>query len=96
MNENKPSTYTQNKKLIGDWKDKKNYLCHYRMLKFLIKQGVIVNKVMIHEIISFRQTKWLKIYISFNTQNGTELKMNLKKTSINYLITHLWKNNGKF
>ena len=94
MNENKPNTYTQNKKLIGDWNDKKNYLFHYRMLKFLIKQGVIVNKV--HEIISFRQSKWLKIYISFNTQNGTELKMKLKKTSIKYFITHLRKNNGKF
>ena len=74
MKENKPNTYTQNKKLIGDWNDKKNYLFHYRMLKFLIKQGVIVNKV--HEITSFRQSKWLKIYTSFNTQNGTELKMN--------------------
>ena len=49
-----------------------------------------------HEMISFRQSKCLKIYISSNTQNGTELKMNLKKTSINYLKTHLWKNNGKF
>ena len=36
MKENKPNTYTQNKKLIGDWNDKKNYLFHYRVLKFLI------------------------------------------------------------
>ena len=42
-----------------------------------------------HEMISFRQSKCLKIYISSNTQNGTELKMNLKKTSINYLKTHI-------
>ena len=29
----KPDTYTQTKKLISDWSDKKNYLVHYRMLK---------------------------------------------------------------
>ena len=32
MNENKPNAYTQNRKLISDWTDKKNNLIHYRML----------------------------------------------------------------
>ena len=30
----KPDTYTQTKKLICDWSDKKNYLVHHRMLQF--------------------------------------------------------------
>ena len=30
MNEIKPDSYTQCKKLICDWTDKKNYLIHYR------------------------------------------------------------------
>ena len=36
MKEIIPDTYTQNKKLFCDWSDKKNYLIHYRMLKFYI------------------------------------------------------------
>ena len=34
MKEIKPDNYIQTKKLICDWSDKKNYLVHYRMLKF--------------------------------------------------------------
>ena len=61
-----PKNYVSHKKLICDWTDKKNYLIHYRMLKFYIKYGIIVNKV--HNIISFKQSNWLKEYIEFNTQ----------------------------
>ena len=49
MKENLPNTYIQNKKLICDWSDKKNYLIHYRMLKFYVRHGMIVDKV--HDII---------------------------------------------
>ena len=49
----KGDSYTACKKLICDWTDKKNYLVHYRMLKFYVKHGMIVEKV--HEVISFKQ-----------------------------------------
>ena len=52
MKEIKPDTYIQTSKLICDWSDKKNYLIHYRMLKFYIRHGMIIDKV--HEIISFK------------------------------------------
>ena len=61
MKENKPDTYTQTKKLICDWSDKKIYLIHYKMVKFFIRHGMIVNKV--HNIILFKQSKWLEKYI---------------------------------
>ena len=67
----KPDTYTQTSKLICDWTDKKNYLVHYRMLKFYIRHGMIVAKV--HDIISFRQSRWLEKYINFNTQKKIKL-----------------------
>ena len=66
MNEIKPDSYTQCKKLICDWTDKKNYLIHYRMLKFYVRHGMIVDKV--HEIISFKQSKWLNKYINFHAK----------------------------
>ena len=67
-----PDTYTQTKKLICDWFDKENYLIHYRMLKFYIRHGMIVEKV--HALISFKQSRWLEKYISFNTQKRNKAK----------------------
>ena len=66
MKEIKPGTYTQTKKLICDWSDKKNYLVHCRMLQFYDRHGMVVDRV--HEVISFKQCKWLEKYISFNTR----------------------------
>ena len=48
----KPDTYTQTEKLIYDWSDKKNFLVHYRMLKFYVRYGMIVEKV--HSVSSFK------------------------------------------
>ena len=77
MNEIKPDNYTSTKKLIYDWSDKKNYLIHYRMLKFYIKHGMIIDKV--HNIISFRQSRWLEKYISFKTQKRNKAKNDFEK-----------------
>ena len=70
MKEIIPDTYTQNKKLICDWSDKKNYLIHYRMLKFYIRHGMIVD--IVHDIISFKQSRWLEKCINFNTQKRNQ------------------------
>ena len=77
IKEIKPDTYIQTKKLICDFSDKKNYLVHYRMLKFYIRHGMIVDKV--HHIISFRQSRWLEKYISFNTQKRNQAVNDLEK-----------------
>ena len=55
MRENIPDTFTQTKKLVCDWFDKRNFLIYYSMLKFYVRYGMIVDKV--HEIISFKQSK---------------------------------------
>ena len=77
MKEIKPDTYIQSSKLICDWSDKKNYLVHYRMLKFYIRHGMIIDKV--HDIISFKQSRWLEKYISFNTQKRNKAKNEFEK-----------------
>ena len=51
----KPDTYTQTKKLICDWSDLKNYLIHYRMLKFYMRHEMKFERV--HNIISIKQSK---------------------------------------
>ena len=77
MKEIKPDTYIQTSKLICDWSDKKNYLIHYRMLKFYIRHGMIVDKV--HDIISFKQSRCLEKYINFNTQKRDEAVNDFEK-----------------
>ena len=72
MKKSKPDSYTQIKKLICDWSEKKNYLIHYRMLKFYIRHGMEVEKV--HTVISFKQRKWSEKYINFNTQKRNKAK----------------------
>ena len=61
MKQIKPMKYTKSKKLICDWTDKKIYLVHYRMLKFYIRHGMVIEKI--HEIISFKQSKWLEKFM---------------------------------
>ena len=72
MKESKPDTYIQTKKLICDWSDTKDYLVHYRMIIFYVRHGMIVEKF--HNVISFKQSRWLEKYISFNTQKRNKPK----------------------
>ena len=91
MNKMKPKNYTKSKKLISDWTDKKKYLIHYRMLKFYIRHGMIVEKI--HEIISFKQTKRLESYNSFNTQKRNKAKNEFEKDFFKILVNAAF---GKF
>ena len=91
MNTIKPENYTKSKKLICDWTDKKKYLIHYKMLKFYVRHGMIVEKI--HEIISFKQSKWLEGYIGFNTQKRNKAKNNFEKDFFKLLVNAAF---GKF
>ena len=84
INKIKPENYTKSNKLICDWTDKKKYLIHYRMLKFYVRHGMIVEKI--HEIISFKQSKWLESYISFNTQKRNKAKNDFEKDFFKLLV----------
>ena len=46
--------------------DKKEYVCHYRNLKFYLKKGMRLKKI--HRILQFNQSPWLEPYIQLNTQ----------------------------
>jgi len=59
-------------KLIMDLCDKKNYVIHYRMLQLALKHGLILRKV--HRVLGFRQSRWLKTYIDYNTVKRKEAK----------------------
>ena len=89
MNKNKSNTYSQIRKWKGDWSDKKIYLIPYRMLKFYVRHGKIVEKV--HEITSFKQCKWLEKYISFNTQKRNQAVKEFEKDFFKILINAVYE-----
>ena len=47
--------------LIGHFYDHKNYVCHLRMLKFMLELGVLVTKV--HRVLKFNQSCYMKDFI---------------------------------
>ena len=77
MKKDIPDTYTQTKKLLCDCSDKKNYLIHYRMLKFYVIHGMKVERL--HNVISIKQRKWLEKNISFNTKKRNQAKNDFEK-----------------
>ena len=62
----KPKNNVSHSKLVCDWTDKKRCLVHYRLLKIYVRLGMVIEEV--HEVISFKQSKWLEKYIIFITQ----------------------------
>ena len=62
----KPKNNVSHSKLVCDWTDKKRCLVHYRLLKIYVRHGMVIEEV--HEVISFKQSKWLEKYIIFITQ----------------------------
>ena len=77
MDLNKPESYDKCRKLICDWTDKQKYFVHYRLLKFYVKHGIEIMKV--HEVISFKQKKWLQKYIDYNTQKRNKTNDGFEK-----------------
>ena len=57
-------------KLTPNLISKKNYVVHYRNLKYYLSQGLIFKKV--YRILEFKQSAWMKPYIHFNTQKREE------------------------
>ena len=55
------------------------------MLKFFVRHGMIVEKI--HELVSFKQSKWLEKYINFINQKRSQAVNDLEKISVNYSIT---------
>ena len=53
-------------KLIPNLLPKKNYVVHYKNLKYYLSKGWILAKV--HKILEFKQSAWMKSYIDFDTE----------------------------
>jgi hypothetical protein len=73
----KNGSYRGSDKLIPHLFEHKNYVLHYRNLKFIRQLGIKITKV--HRILSFDQSQWLKPYIDFNTEKRQQAKNEFEK-----------------
>ena len=67
----------KDEKLMLTQFNKNKYILHYRLLKFYLRQGMELKKV--HRIIKFKQSKWLKPYIEFNTNQRMKATTDFEK-----------------
>ena len=65
------------KKLIPNLFNKDNYVIHYRHLKLLVELGIEV--IELHNVLEFRQERFLSDFIMFNTQKRSESKLTYEK-----------------
>ena len=72
-----PDKYKGGDELVPHLYYHKNYVIHYRNLKFLVELGVEVRAI--HKVLSFEQSTWLKPYIDFNTEKRKEGKHEFEK-----------------
>ena len=73
----RPPNSSKSKKLILDQNNKYENPIHYRMLKFVVKMGVKVNKV--HRTIKFKQDYIIRDYIELKTKMRAEAKTEPEK-----------------
>ena len=64
-------------KLLTTLYDKKKYMIHERYLKLALVNGLKLSYI--HNVIRFKQAKFMKSYIDFNTQKRTEAKNEFEK-----------------
>ena len=64
-------------KLVPNLHDKKKYICHHRILKLYEKLGIKITKI--HRGIKFTEKKWMKKYITLNTNMRINAKTKFEK-----------------
>ena len=74
LHENSSGTVS---KLIPTLNKKTNYVLHYQNLKLYQSLGLKPTKI--HRVLEFKQRKWLKSYIDFNTETRKDAKNSFEK-----------------
>lgn len=71
-------------KLAPNLLDKKKYVVHYRNLQYYLQKGLILTKI--HRVIAFKQERWMKPYIDFNTNKRKEATTDFQKNLYKFFV----------
>ena len=69
--------YKPTRKLLVTQYDREKYICHYRILQFYLKMGMVLEKV--HRGVKFVQHRFLKPYIEYNSRRRSECRNSFEK-----------------
>lgn len=75
--ENKCPPGGKHSKLLLTLDNKKNYIIHHVMLKFVLSQGLKLKAI--HNVLQFDERPWLKPYIELNTEMRTRATNDFEK-----------------
>ena len=76
------------KKLIPNLGNKTNYVVHYRNLQLYLSLGMKLTKI--HRVLKFRQSDWMKKYISFNTEERISATNSFEKDFFKLMINSVY------
>ncbi len=71
------NSHSKCNKLVAHLFEHKNYVIHYRLLEFVVELGVKLGVV--HNILSFKQKRFLEPYITGNTDLRKQSKNEFEK-----------------
>jgi len=80
--------YDGGNKLVPHLFEHKNYVIHYRNLKFVKALGAEIGTI--HNVISFSQSTWLKPFIDFNTEKRQNAKNKFEKEFFKLIINSIY------
>ena len=73
---------------MKDLKNKTNYVVHYRNLQFYLPLGMKLTKI--HGVLQFKQSDWMKEYISFNTEKIKNVANSFEKDFFKLMINSVY------
>ena len=82
------------RKLAPNLRDKVKYVVHYRNLKLYIQLSLVVTKV--HQVLTFKQSPWLKTYLDFNTRQCSSAGNSFLKDFFKLMNKCFWEHAREF